>query len=64
MGVGVGGMLDFPDGSFNGVNRKIKPWSNTDPKAEFRFNKDAYNWTKTWIDDYGLIVESIKVIAL
>lgn len=63
IGVGVGGMADFPDDSVSGLNGKRKPWINYDPKAELKFWNDVHNWNSTWNRDsgFGLEVDYVKV---
>lgn len=66
LGVGVGGMSDFPDGAtdaYDSLNNK--PWKNFDPKAESIFWANKNNWLKTWNGvDVGLQVDSVKVWAI
>lgn len=64
LGVGVGGLGDFPDGALNGVAKRVKPWENTDPQAERLFFADQSNWHATWTDESVLQVDHIKVTAL
>lgn len=64
LGVGVGGLGDFPDGALNGVGGRAKPWENTDPQSERLFYADLNNWKATWTDQSMLQVDYIKVTAL
>ena len=64
LGVGVGGLGDFPDGALNGVEMVEKPWENTDNQAERKFYSDVNNWHGTWTEESMLQVDYIKVTAL
>lgn len=65
IGVGVGGNGDFPDACLTGLERKTKPWVNTDPRAELKFFTEKPNWLSTWnANDANLQVAHIKVTAL
>lgn len=64
LGVGVGGLGDFPDGSKNGVGQTDKPWENSDNQAERKFYGDLAKWKATWTDQSVLKVDHIKVTAL
>lgn len=65
LGVGVGGVLHFPEQSLNGRAQTHKPWKNDDPKAELNFWRDADNWLRTWsVSDSALVVDYVRVYAL
>lgn len=65
IGVGVGGISDFPDLALNGYGNFKKPWSNTSPKAELKFWNDVENWNSTWdATNSGLQVDYIKVWSI
>lgn len=64
IGVGVGGLGDFPDGAQNGMGGVLKPWDNTDNQAERKFYADIKNWHSTWTEESVLQVDHIKVTAL
>ncbi|KAJ6616523.1 Beta-1,3-glucan-binding protein, partial [Pseudolycoriella hygida] len=65
IGVGVGGISDFPDLSLNGYGNLEKPWSNTSPKAELKFWNDVSNWNSTWdTTNIGLQVDYVKVWSI
>lgn len=64
LGVGVGGLADFPDGLQNGMKKLVKPWDNSDPQAERTFFEDQANWHATWTDQSVLQVDYVKVTAL
>lgn len=65
LGVGVGGLGDFPDESVSGIQAIPKPWENTSPKAELNFWLDSEHWRPTWNSrDSGLIVDFVKVYSV
>lgn len=65
LGVGVGGISDFPDGSRTGQSQLVKPWENTSPKAELRFWSSKETWKQTWnSDSSGLIVDYVRVWSI
>lgn len=65
LGVGVGGIADFPDGCKTGRGRTPKPWENTSPKAELKFFQARNDWRSTWTpNDAGLIVDYVKVWSI
>lgn len=62
LGVGVGGNADFPEDSVTGLNKVVKPWENTSPKAELNFYLNVDEWYSTWnSQESGLIVDYVKV---
>ncbi|XP_055693362.1 beta-1,3-glucan-binding protein-like [Lutzomyia longipalpis] len=64
LGVGVAGLSDFPEGCLT-TNRHVKPWRNTDPRAEWFFYRDKDNWYPTWKgEDSGLQVDWVRVYSL
>lgn len=63
MGVGVGGLADFPDLCLNGPARAVKPWNNTSPKAELNFNAKKSKWYPTWTDP-ALKIDYVRIYAL
>uniref|UniRef100_A0A1Q3FNF1 Putative gram negative binding protein subgroup a n=1 Tax=Culex tarsalis TaxID=7177 RepID=A0A1Q3FNF1_CULTA len=63
LGVGVGGVTDFPDGSRTGPLKQPKPWNNTSPKAEYNFYQNRNVWYRTWTEP-ELIVDYVRVYAL
>lgn len=65
LGIGVGGISDFPDNSRTGPQNLIKPWSNTSPKAELRFWGDQSKWYSTWNRSTNkLQIDYIKVWSI
>lgn len=65
LGLGVGGIGDFPDNCVTGEARKLKPWSNTSPKAELNFWEQKNNWYPTWVsNDNAMKIDYVKVWAL
>ncbi|KAJ3661452.1 hypothetical protein Zmor_005847 [Zophobas morio] len=65
LGVGVGGVNDFPDNYRSGSN--VKPWENNDNKQVKNFYMAKDNWMKSWkltTDNRALQVDSIKVWAV
>lgn len=63
MGVGVGGMFEFPENCQSNGDRK--PWENLSPKAELFFAADSEKWKSTWNQrDAGLIVDYVKVYSI
>lgn len=65
LGVGVGGMADFPDSCLSGILRTVKPWNNTSPNAELNFWRSRETWLPTWIGDSSVLqVDHVKVWAL
>lgn len=67
VGVGSGGIADFPDGSRTGrvSQRTDKPWRNDDPKAELNFWNDRDNWERTWTaDGTRMEIDYIRVYAI
>lgn len=63
LGVGVGGVRDFPDFSVNGPLKQPKPWNNTSPKAEYFFYQNRNVWFRTWTNP-ELKVDYVRVYAL
>ncbi|XP_041772752.1 gram-negative bacteria-binding protein 1 [Anopheles merus] len=63
LGVGVGGVKDFPDHSLTGPSRTAKPWNNTSPKAEYFFYQNRNTWFRTWTEP-ELTVDYVRVYAL
>ncbi|KAL9700390.1 hypothetical protein quinque_003831 [Culex quinquefasciatus] len=63
LGVGVGGVTDFPDGSRTGSLKQPKPWNNTSPKAEYNFYQSRNVWYRTWTEP-ELKVDYVRVYAL
>ena len=63
LGVGVGGVKDFPDHSLTGPSRTAKPWNNTSPKAEYLFYQNRNTWYRTWTEP-ELTVDYVRVYAL
>ncbi|XP_050090855.1 beta-1,3-glucan-binding protein 2 [Anopheles aquasalis] len=63
LGVGVGGVKDFPDESVTGPSRVAKPWRNTSPKAEYLFYQNRNTWYRTWTEP-ELTVDYVRVYAL
>lgn len=67
VGVGSGGIADFPDDSTTGkIDRRTnKPWRNDDPKAELNFWNDRINWESTWTtDNIRMEIDYIRVYAI
>lgn len=64
VGVGVGGLGDFPDDVVNGAEQVAKPWENSDNQAERKFFTVQKNWHDTWNQDSVLSIDHIKVTAL
>lgn len=63
LGVGVGGIQRFPDGSLS--QGLPKPWRNPSPKAMLSFWKAKNQWFPTWKGkDTALQIESVKVWSL
>ncbi|KAK5642303.1 hypothetical protein RI129_008470 [Pyrocoelia pectoralis] len=63
LGVGVGGLYDFPDEAMSGG--KEKPWSNADRHAIKRFFEAKSTWIQTWDPERScLIVDSVRVTAI
>ncbi|XP_053674668.1 beta-1,3-glucan-binding protein [Anopheles nili] len=63
LGVGVGGVKDFPDLIQTGQGRTPKPWNNTSPKAEYFFYQNRNTWYRTWTEP-ELTVDYVRVYAL
>lgn len=63
LGVGVGGVTDFPDSTVTGPLKQPKPWNNTSPKAEYFFYQNRNVWFRTWTDP-ELKVDYVRVYAL
>ncbi|XP_055629565.1 beta-1,3-glucan-binding protein [Toxorhynchites rutilus septentrionalis] len=63
LGVGVGGVTDFPDFCRTGTLGAQKPWNNTSPKAEYHFYQNRNTWFRTWTNP-ELIVDYVRVYAL
>ncbi|XP_052872110.1 beta-1,3-glucan-binding protein 1-like [Anopheles cruzii] len=63
LGVGVGGIKDFPDQSLTGPSKQPKPWNNTSPKAEYFFYQNRNTWFRTWTAP-ELTVDYVRVYAL
>ncbi|XP_055705719.1 beta-1,3-glucan-binding protein-like [Phlebotomus papatasi] len=65
LGMGVGGLSDFPENCITGPSRHPKPWGNTDPRAERYFWSDKNNWYPTWNgEDAGLQIDWVRVYSL
>lgn len=69
LGVGVGGISDFPDTCKTGSasKPKDKPWGNRDPKSLLNFFRDTTNWHSTWManQDQALMkIDYVKVYAI
>ncbi|XP_059622331.1 beta-1,3-glucan-binding protein-like [Phlebotomus argentipes] len=65
LGVGVGGLSDFPENCRTGPDRHPKPWRNTDPRAEKNFYNDKKSWYPTWQgEEAGLQVDWVKIYSL
>ncbi|KAB0796437.1 hypothetical protein PPYR_10498 [Photinus pyralis] len=63
LGVGVGGLFDFPEGTYSGSN--YKPWSNEDRNAIKRFFEKKPIWVQTWDDEKScLIVDHVQITAV
>uniref|UniRef100_A0A1L8E2T0 Putative beta-1 n=1 Tax=Nyssomyia neivai TaxID=330878 RepID=A0A1L8E2T0_9DIPT len=64
LGVGVGGLGDFPEDCVTTKGHK-KPWKNTDPRAERNFYMDKDSWYPTWNgEEAALQVDWVRVYAL
>uniref|UniRef100_A0A9I3GIT3 GH16 domain-containing protein n=1 Tax=Anopheles farauti TaxID=69004 RepID=A0A9I3GIT3_9DIPT len=63
LGVGVGGVKDFPDFSVTGPTQTPKPWNNTSPKAEYFFYQNRNTWYRTWTEP-EMTVDYVRVYAL
>lgn len=63
IGVGVGGINDFPDGyvSSSGVE---KPWRNKEVKQVRNFFNGREQWLPTWNEAARLQIEYVKIYAL
>ncbi|KAL5291468.1 GNBPA1 family protein [Megaselia abdita] len=64
LGLSVGGLADFPDGSLTGPTKTKKPWDNGDPKQEVSFWSNKNNWLATWDHLSSLQVDFVRVFAL
>lgn len=65
LGVGAGGISDFPDKSKTGDAKIEKPWENTSPKGEYHFWSSKDKWHQTWnSQESGLIVDYVKVWSI
>ncbi|XP_066991402.2 beta-1,3-glucan-binding protein [Anabrus simplex] len=63
VGVGAGGIREFPDGATSHGHQK--PWKNLNAKAMLLFWKDKDSWLPSWSEEgLSLQVEHIKVWAL
>lgn len=62
LGVGVGGINDFPD-DFKSGNYS-KPWRNSARTQLLDFFEARDKWSQTWGDQSVLKVKSVKVTAL
>lgn len=63
IGVGVGGINDFPDGFRSGNN--AKPWINRSRAQAKDFFTGRRNWLNTWDgDNAALQVDDVKIWAL
>lgn len=61
LGVGVGGINDFPNDYK--TNGKLKPWTNSAFHQVKHFYYDRENWEPTWVSP-ELKVYYIKITAL
>ncbi|GLV44858.1 Gram-negative bacteria binding protein 3 [Carabus blaptoides fortunei] len=63
LGIGVGGVSDFPDNSRSrGI---LKPWKNFGSKQNLLFSKKSSQWEPTWEgDNSALKIEYVRVWAL
>lgn len=63
LGIGVGGINDFPD-DFNSGNFK-KPWKNENRLQVKRFYESKNEWyNQTWGKDSQLQIDYVKVKSL
>ncbi|XP_067003425.2 beta-1,3-glucan-binding protein [Anabrus simplex] len=63
LGVGAGGIRDFPDNTT--VGDHPKPWRNNGAKAKLDFLKDRKYWKDSWAwEEAALQVDYVKVWAL
>lgn len=63
IGVGAGGINDFPDGYKSGINNK--PWINKSAKNIKDFFNAKSKWLETWIrNECAMQIDSIKITAL
>ncbi|KAL3274974.1 hypothetical protein HHI36_019749 [Cryptolaemus montrouzieri] len=64
LGVGVGGIMDFPD-FYVSSNNKRKPWINFERLSMKKFFRARQDWMPTWNEGKSsLIVEYAKIWAL
>lgn len=64
LGVGVGGLTDFPD-YYVSTNNKRKPWKDSDRLIYKNFFKSRDDWLPTWeAEGRCLKVEYVKIWAL
>ncbi|KAK9891870.1 hypothetical protein WA026_017356 [Henosepilachna vigintioctopunctata] len=64
LGVGVGGVNDFPD-YYVSTNNKRKPWVNFERLQMKKFFNAREDWLPTWTNDRSsLTVEYVKIWAL
>ncbi|CAH0546477.1 unnamed protein product [Brassicogethes aeneus] len=61
LGVGVGGINDFPEGSTS--NGYSKPWKNSDRDMFKDFYNQTSNWKSSWTDS-SLLVDYVKIRAI
>lgn len=63
LGVGVGGINDFPDDSQS--NGSIKPWKNKSRKNIRDFFNSLNVWSSTWKSGSEIMqIESVEVTAI
>ncbi|XP_044766423.1 beta-1,3-glucan-binding protein 1-like [Coccinella septempunctata] len=64
LGVGVGGLTDFPD-YYVSTNNKRKPWKDSDRLIYKNFFKARDDWLPTWTSEGSCLkVEYVKIFAL
>ncbi|KAG5869472.1 hypothetical protein JTB14_024768 [Gonioctena quinquepunctata] len=62
LGVGVGGVSDFPDGFKSGTHEK--PWKNRNRNQVKTFYAKKEEWFPTWTDNGLLIVDYVRVTSI
>lgn len=63
VGVGVGGINDFPDG-YRSTSNIPKPWTNKEVKQMRKFFDAKNQWLTTWNEHSQLKIDFVKIYAL
>lgn len=63
LGVGIGGINDFPDGYVSALGI-TKPWINKEVKQVRKFFDARNHWLATWSNNSQLEIDFVKIYSL